>query len=380
MPSESLVYLTYGDVDSPVFRTQVIGFCDFLEDQLDISVQLVSFVPFRMFFQQKNKLCAYGRTVKVFPVVNRWQGKRWYSRFNGWLISRLNAVSVMTRNPVAAHVCSYLKEREWNYFYDARGCNYMELREFSEASDEEVEAMKRLETISFKEADWIYSVSEQLVLHFKDEIAYRDHNHSIVPCCYIPSINDESSFKKELFGEEDITIFCYAGALTVWNFPRAFIELCHALLKNPKYRLIILSNQIDVLDRHNFLQNPRCIRKSVPHSEVAKYLDASDYGILLRKKAVTNKVASPSKFADYLAAGCKVIISPELGDFTSFVQSNDCGIVYRGRKDNGSLMNLYEISTEERKRVRQLASGYFLRTSEWNLAKYRNLKKLHDGS
>lgn len=380
MPSRSLVYLTYGDVDSPVFRTQVIGFCDFMENQLQISVQLVSFVPLRKFFEQRKILNKYGRHVKVYPVVNRWQGSPWYSKFNAWLISKLNAASIMTRNPVAAHVCSALQEKGWNYFYDARGCNYKELEEFSEASSDEVQAMKERERASFKSADWIYSVSEQLILHFKDEIAYRDHNHSIVPCCYIPQRNTSmTNRREELFGKEDVKVFCYAGALTVWNFPRSFLELCHAILKDPSHRLIILSNQIEVLSEHRFLDDPRCIMRSVPHDEVSGYLNASDYGILLRKKAVTNKVASPSKFADYLSAGCRVILSPEIGDFSQFVETHDCGFIYRGRKDNELLQRLDATPDMERKRIQELAGSYFLRSSDLNLAKYRNLKKLHDG-
>ena len=40
------------------------------------------------------------------------------------------------------------------------------------------------------------------------------------------------------------------------------------------------------------------MKKSVSSEDVSSYLAISDYGILLRKKAITNKVASPSKFAE----------------------------------------------------------------------------------
>ena len=378
MRSEPLVYLTYGDVDSPVFRTQVIAFCSFLEEELQIPVRLVSFVPLRLYFSQRRALKSYERDVCVFPVINRIQGQSWYSRFNAWIVSRFAANSVMTRNPIAAHVCISLARKGWKYFYDARGCNYKELKEFSGVSEEKIEQMKEMERLSFHSADWIYSVSEQLILHFKDAVRYRDHNHSVVPCCRIPeSVSGHS--KVDLFGTDDITVFCYAGALSVWNFPRSFEELSRKILKDPRNRLIILSHQIDELDENKIFESKQCIKMSVSHREVSAYLQASDYGILLRKKAVTNQVASPSKFADYMGAGCKVIISPEIGDFTDFVVANDCGLVYRGKKDNQRIECLGEVVRTERERIKELSEQIFTRSSEINLLKYRNLKRIHDG-
>jgi len=42
---------------------------------------------------------------------------------------------------------------------------------------------------------------------------------------------------------------------------------------------------------------------------------------------VTNQVASPTKFAEYLAAGMPVIISERIGDFSGMVRHHQLGIV-----------------------------------------------------
>lgn len=380
MRSESLVYLTYGDVDSPVYQTQVIGFCKFLHEELEVPTVLVAFVPLRMYFAERRAIKRYNISCKIFPVINRWQDRPWYSKLNAWLLGRVKAASVMTRNPVAANVCVALQAKGWNYFYDARGCQYKELEEFSDATATEVQRMLDLELRSFKSADWVYAVSQSLVTHFKQEHAYRDHNHSVVPCCHLPAKDDSPRLtKQELFGSDDVTVFCYAGALSVWNFPRSFLELCSEVLKHENYRLIILSKQIDRLDEYAWLHNERTHLASVSHDEVRDYLRISDYGILLRKTAFTNRVASPSKFADYLAAGCKLVISPEVGDFTDMVEEHELGIVYKGRKDNQKLANLQILKDEERAAHIELALQRFVRSSELNRLKYRNLKRLHEG-
>jgi hypothetical protein len=57
-------------------------------------------------------------------------------------------------------------------------------------------------------------------------------------------------------------------------------------------------------------------------------LSKCDYGIILREQNTTNKVASPVKVAEYLFAGLKVIISPDIGDYSNLISRNNLGIVW----------------------------------------------------
>ena len=61
--------------------------------------------------------------------------------------------------------------------------------------------------------------------------------------------------------------------------------------------------------------------------EINNYLNATDYGILFRENLPINNQASPTKFAEYILAGLKVIISEGVGDFSEFVREHDCGQV-----------------------------------------------------
>jgi hypothetical protein len=79
---------------------------------------------------------------------------------------------------------------------------------------------------------------------------------------------------------------------------------------------------------------------------VKDYLSISDYGILIREYSVTNKVASPTKFAEYLNAGLKVIISPEIGDFSAMVDKYNLGYVYH---ENNDMLDLKKVSNPEKK-------------------------------
>lgn len=374
-----LIYLTYGDVDSPVYKTQVIGFCDFLEKQMDLPVQVIAFVSLRLYFAQKKLLKAYNKDIKVYPVINRFQRNPMYSAFNAFLVNRSNGTSIMTRNPAALHVCLEFQTDKKNFFYDARGCQYKELEEFSAAGKEEMKEMMELEKKCFKKADWVYSVSASLIQYFKDNHSYKDHNHSVIPCCTVPSPLAKRWSKQELFGREDVTVFCYAGALSVWNYPTSFQDLCRSILKHENNRLIILSHELDRLKGDRLYEHEHVIKRSVKSEEVAAYLEITDHAILLRKSAVTNQVASPSKFGEYVMAGCHVIISPGIGDFSEMVELKNIGVQYRGKKDNDLIKVLGSIEETERNRIKRWAGEIFIRNSELNMVKYRNLKNIHDG-
>ncbi len=67
------------------------------------------------------------------------------------------------------------------------------------------------------------------------------------------------------------------------------------------------------------------------------YYRLCDYGLLLREKSITNKVASPVKFAEYLYAGLRVLISPEIGDYSEMVSYYNLGHVVNSAKELTSL-------------------------------------------
>jgi hypothetical protein len=80
---------------------------------------------------------------------------------------------------------------------------------------------------------------------------------------------------------------------------------------------------------------------------------------LVRDYSNTNRVASPVKFAEYLAAGLRVIISESLGDFSEFVSKNSCGVVLTEATD---LSDLKKVSAEDRTRISNLTKTYFVKS------------------
>ncbi|HEX2258094.1 MAG TPA: glycosyltransferase, partial [Afifellaceae bacterium] len=64
---------------------------------------------------------------------------------------------------------------------------------------------------------------------------------------------------------------------------------------------------------------------SATHTEVPALLAAGDLALLLRERSPVNEVASPVKFAEYLAAGLPVVLSEGIGDYSALVRREGLG-------------------------------------------------------
>ena len=68
-----------------------------------------------------------------------------------------------------------------------------------------------------------------------------------------------------------------------------------------------------VLDKFN-VQSSKYLIRRVPHNEVYRYLSAADCAMLLRESCIVNRVASPTKFAEYINCSLPVLINNDIGD------------------------------------------------------------------
>ena len=76
---------------------------------------------------------------------------------------------------------------------------------------------------------------------------------------------------------------------------------------------LILSKPHQIFDELQLKFPNRIAVKFVDPSEVFCWLSAGDYGLLIRDKSVTNSCASPTKYAEYLLAGLRVISNKTTG-------------------------------------------------------------------
>jgi hypothetical protein len=150
------------------------------------------------------------------------------------------------------------------------------------------------------------------------------------PSFVIPCVADEGLFfyapelrakmRAELgYGETDI-VFVYSGSLAFYQgfnlMSEHFARVAQTL---PQARLLVLTPAVNEAHaRLGAFDRSRIIVKSAAFKDVNGYLNAADYGFLLRPVSRTNTAAFPTKFAEYGMAGLKTIVSPSVPDCYAF--------------------------------------------------------------
>jgi len=182
------------------------------------------------------------------------------------------------------------------------------------------------------QADTVLCVSR----FFKE---FLEANYNIKKITVIPTFVDTSRFKyskslRDLYrgklGISNQRVFIYSGGTAPWQkIDRAISLFNHLSRKVDNLFMLFLTHEPHLVKRMIKDQiNPKDFKViGVPHGEVAGYLCAADVGILLREKTLTNHVASPIKFSEYMCCGLPCIISSHIGDTAEILLHGNAGIV-----------------------------------------------------
>lgn len=222
-----------------------------------------------------------------------------------------------------------------SYNFDVRG-DMLDEAKASETNFFKFRLFIFLEKISMLYAKNITVVSNALKEIIENR-SWKSKPTLVIPSC----INfDRFNFSKEQiqrkkleldYSENDV-IFIYSGGLSYYQKVPEMINFWYKLhCKNKNIKFILLTNS----DPHSLPDEVVGLEKfgnslnvyNLPRSEVFSLLGIADIAFLLRDERNLNKVASPVKFAEYIASGLSVISSPNLGDVSKQIIDNEIGLL-----------------------------------------------------
>lgn len=330
-----MVYLTFGNQSNGVFASYVTEVCKYMNAEFSTRIRVVSFVSIRNFGvtrSDRRKMYPDSVILPMFPRMVNW-------RFNIVLLILvwpfIGKKNVLALSPIAANLALQLKKIKFakKVIYDAEGATAAEWNEYDVVGNESLKkSIYRIEKRAVNESDFRRTVSSKMIEYWRDTFQYTADEQVIIPC----SLN--SIFMKELsppgkiaqrriahgYSGKDV-IIVYSGSSAQWQS----FEITAALLEdvfraNEHVKLLMLT---DATPDHIFFKQyaSRIAIRWVNYSEVPELLEMCDYGVLMREATITNKVAAPTKFAEYLSCGLKILISPGIGDYSDFVLNHNCG-------------------------------------------------------
>ncbi len=375
-----IFYLTYNDAYSGIYSSQVIDVVNHLNHHVGTNVKLIAFVSIRDFFRTRKNIQQELKSAIVlpmFPGVYRWR----YNYFLLFLLSFfLKPKAIIGRSVLATNLALKLKNKfdVRKVVYDGRGAIHAEWKEYKVVNHPQLLAnIESLEYVAIHQSDFRIAVSNALIAHWRTHFNYQGKAHVIIPCTVNKVFEQLELGMQSIaitrqnlgFNQTDL-IFIYSGSVAGWQSFEILNQAIVPILKQSKAHKILFLSALDASITQLQSQFPdQVLCKKVQPFEVPQYLMLGDYGLLLREKSITNQVASPVKFAEYLACGLNVVISQDLGDYSEFVATHDCGIVYKCN----SKLDLAVVSMDKKNRNQNLAKNYFYKEAEINKTQYIQL-------
>ncbi len=372
-----MLYITLDDGYSSVYQSQVIDVCTYLSKNFDTRVRLIAFFSPRVYFANRKKIKkAYKHSIilPLFPL------QKWKWNVVPLLLINffLRHKTAICRNPFASNLGLVLKKysKLKKVVYDGRGATYAEWTEYDVTPDEALRnSVKPAEAVAVLQADFRIAVSQKLIAYWQQQFGYTAKKHVVVPTTLLSNFA-HSDFTDERikevraefgFDEKDV-VLVYSGSAAGWqSFNLVTDFLATQMEKNARVKILFLTKEDAFVNslKQKYPQN--VFVKWVDHYFINLYLSVGDYGILIREQSITNSVASPTKFAEYLALGLPVLISENLGDYSDFVMQHKCGWIVTSADME---MNLRKRPQEEKHRLVELSKKYFYKDSAQNHLSY----------
>ena len=370
-----ILYLTYNDQPSGVYWSQVTDVVEHLNTLGAGKVKLVALASGRDFLKTRRAIKAHSPSAWVLPMVPTM--KRWKKNTTilAWVCRLLRPSGIICRGPFATWMALRMRDRGLTnkVCFDGRGAYAAEWEEYRIIDDDALIAQFRpLENEAVNRSDFRLAVSNALVSHWRERYGYKGDAHVVVPCTLgkdVATAPHTSHFiRPKRFAEADLTHqaqhlseapvrLVYSGSTAGWQS----FELLNGLLRQvldaqPNVHVLFLSKRDANNSALEAAYPGRVEVKWLDHAQVAQALATCDHGIMVRERTVTNQVASPTKFAEYLSNGLKVITNEGLGDFSELIRSEGLGVVL-GETD--LLPTLATVSAEERTRLMTFAHARF---------------------
>ncbi|SEO72236.1 Glycosyl transferases group 1 [Propionispora vibrioides] len=311
-----ILYISDGFVNLSVFDSQVHTLCNY-HAQRNV-VTLLALSGIKEYHKSGRSNAQYSlrkalRLPKAFiPIINLYNAKLINSNL-------FNSVDIIhCRGHVSAAIAIYLK-RKYKFsipiIADIRGAIVDELKnKNSILARYYANQAVVLERFVFSYADFFFFVSFNMKKYYSDK-----YDISIDKSEVFPTIVDETYFfssdslRNKMRKKLNITdkfVYVYCGGTDYWqNIDKILMKFKEASSKDKTiFLLMLVKNPQDIKEfchRHSIKEN--IIIMSVEYSEVGKYLNAADAGIIIRKEDIINFVASPTKVNEYLACGLRII-------------------------------------------------------------------------
>jgi len=189
----------------------------------------------------------------------------------------------------------------------------------------------RIEKFCFRWSRVTVSVSEVMKKHYADQYPGYTGEALVFPA-NAPDAEGhpddpaaQDALRQQLGFTADHVIFVYSGNCQKWQNIDLMMEIIQKHARN-NYRFLILSGQkskFEKLIRHYHIPAEYIRVLSLSPDELWRYYQIAHYGFILRDDILVNRVANPTKLAEYLQHGIIPVVKlSQIGDYDQYLYEN----------------------------------------------------------
>ena len=203
----------------------------------------------------------------------------------------------------------------------------------SGAAENRVQALERLEQEILKSVDLANFVSHAEGAHYMRKYGV------VPPSNIVPSGLREEAMRKNIVSRDILDlpkgrpVLGYVGTMVAWQCRDEMFALFGKLHRlYPEIFFAVLTPENDWAVTRELLEKNEipakdCLVREVPFEQVSAAVSQFNAGVMLRKWSPVNRVASPTKFGEMIAAGVPIVATDGIGDYSDDVRNNDFGLI-----------------------------------------------------
>lgn len=370
MPTRTL-YLCYFGLREPLVQTQVLPYLRKLAEA-GVGVSLLTFEPKLKERWTIDELEAERARLEGEGI--RWHWRAYHKRpslpatlYDVGVGARLAAKMLRrgetdvlhARGHVAALMAALAKRRAGGrLLFDIRGFmpeEYTDAGVWPEGGTL-YRGVKRVERFLFKSADAFVVLTEkarEILFPGRTETDEKGRPVEVIPCCVdferfrAADRAPREELRREL-GLEGRRVVVYVGSFGGWYMAEETARLMALAYKeDPQTYALVLTQtppeQIETRLRELGVPEDSFRVERVAPADVPKYLKASDIAVSFIRACYSKLSSSPTKIAEYLAAGLPVICNAGIGDVDEVIEGDRVGVVLRDFDDESLMRALREV-------------------------------------
>jgi glycosyltransferase involved in cell wall biosynthesis len=343
------LYICYFGLREPLVQTQVLPYLRELA-RAGVEISLLTFEPNRKQNWAQDEVAAWRARLDADRI--RWFFLPYHkrpsvpgtfydilagARFAARLARRegLDVLHARAHVPMAMAMLANNLGARCRLLFDIRGLmaeEYADARVWAENS-QPFRAVKKVERAGIRRADQLVVLTRKFRDWLVEHELKRAEQIEVIPCCVDFSLFSEATSEDREWRAGHFEVI-YAGSVTglylLEEMGRFFLAV-KRLRPDAYLRILTTSSAEDakrVLERAGLSREDFWVGAALPR-EVPGYLQRARLGLSFRKPTFSQIAASPTKIAEYLAAGLPVVCNAGVGDTDDLLSSQRVGVVVK---------------------------------------------------